>query len=216
MGRGGFIILLGPPGAGKGTQAAALAQRLGAAHIASGDLFREALVQGTALGERARPYMEKGHLVPDDIAVAMVAERLVGLACGAILDGFPRTLPQARALGETLKEMGRAIDRVLYINVPEEAALQRLAGRLTCRQCGAIYHEVNRPPREAEKCDCCGGELYRRLDEKAETHRRRWQAYLEETAPLIDYYRESGLLVEINGQQAMEKVQGDLIAAVCP
>ncbi|RME34325.1 MAG: adenylate kinase [Thermoflexia bacterium] len=210
------IILLGMPGAGKGTQAEQLARALGVPHVASGDLFREHLEKGTELGRQARAYMDRGDLVPDEVTIGMVAERLSRPDCasGFVLDGFPRTVPQAEALDRLLKEWGVALDVVAYIRVREEVALARLAGRWTCRQCGAVFHTLFNPPRQPGVCDRCGGELYQRSDETEEAHRRRLQVYQEQTAPLVDYYRRSGLLVEIDGEQSIEDVQTDLRAAV--
>ena len=211
-----FIVLLGPPGVGKGTQAALLEKALGIPHVASGDLFREAIKQGTELGRLAKSYMDRGELVPDEVTIAMVRQRLAEPDCqrGAILDGFPRTIEQAEALEAALAEEGKAINVVLYIKASEETLLARLAGRWTCRQCGAVYHSLFDPPKEAGKCDRCGGELYQRPDDTPETQRRRIQVYLAQTAPLIDYYRRKGLLVEIDGEGSIEEVQAELMRAI--
>lgn len=210
------VVLLGAPGAGKGTQAERLAEALELPHVASGDLFREHLDKGTELGEEARQYMERGDLVPDEITIRMVAERLSQSDCadGFILDGFPRTVSQGRALGSVLSEMGMSLDVVPLIQVSEEVALARLGGRWTCKECGAIYHKLFNPPEQEGVCDVCGGELYQREDDKPETHRRRIEVYQERTAPLIDYYREAGLLVEVDGEQSIEGVQADLRAVI--
>lgn len=210
------LILLGPPGAGKGTQAALLSQRLGIPHVASGDLFREAMKKGTELGEKAQSYMERGALVPDEVTKAMIEERLKEPDCapGVILDGFPRTLEQARALEGILAERGRKIDRVLLIQVSEGTLIERLSGRRTCRRCQANYHILFNPPQKEGVCDKCGGDLYQRSDDKEETVRRRFRVYIEETAPLIDHYRRQGLLTEIDGEQGIEGVQGEILKAL--
>ncbi len=210
------IVLLGMPGAGKGTQADQLAEALGIPHIASGDLFREHLHQGTELGRLAQGYMDRGELVPDEVTIGMIAERIARPDCaeGFILDGFPRTVAQAEALGRLLSQNGTRLDMVALIRVREEVALARLAGRWTCRNCGAVYHTLFNPPRQAGVCDACGGELYQRSDETEEAHRRRLKVYQEQTAPLVEYYRRIGLLVEIDGEQSIDDVQADLRATV--
>jgi len=210
------LILLGPPGAGKGTQAALLYQRLGIPHVASGDLFREAMKKGTGWGKKARSYMEQGVLVPDKVTNAMIEERLKEPDCakGVILDGFPRTIEQARALEDILTERGKKIDRVLLIQVSEGTLIERLSGRRTCRRCQANYHLLFNPPQKEGVCDKCGGDLYQRSDDKEETVRRRFRVYIEETAPLIDYYRRQGLLTEIDGEQGIEGVQGRILSAL--
>ncbi|MCD6555072.1 MAG: adenylate kinase [Chloroflexi bacterium] len=211
-----FIVLLGAPGAGKGTQAAYLEERLGIPHISSGDLFRENLRNETELGRLARAYMDRGELVPDEVTIAMVKERLAQPDCagGAILDGFPRTIAQAQALEAILAEKGQRVGIVPYIKVSDEVLLARLAGRWTCRQCEAIYHELFSPPKVAGRCDVCGGELYQRADDTPETQRRRIEVYFQQTTPLIEYYRRQGLLVEIDGEQSVEQVRADLLAAI--
>ncbi|HEC34830.1 MAG TPA: adenylate kinase [Chloroflexi bacterium] len=210
------VVLLGLPGAGKGTQAERLAEALGVPHIASGELFREHLDKGTGLGEQARAYIERGDLVPDEVTIGMVAERLSRPDCagGFILDGFPRTVAQAEALERVLDQMGAELDVVPLVRVSEEVVLARLAGRWTCRDCGAVYHLLFDPPRQAGLCDACGGTLYQRPDETPEAHRRRLRVYREQTAPLVDYYRQAGLLVEVDGEQSIEDVQADLQAVV--
>lgn len=211
-----YVILLGPPGAGKGTQAVALAQRLRLAHVASGDLFREALAQGTELGLLAKSYMERGALVPDEVTTAMVMERLSKPDCarGAVLDGFPRTIEQAKALDKALAERDKAVDKVLYINVSEDELLRRLSGRWICRKCQATFHEASRPSAKAGVCDACGGELYQRPDDTVETAKRRLEVYFDQTAPLIAYYREAKKLIEINGGQSIPEVQNDMVRAL--
>jgi adenylate kinase len=211
-----YVILFGGPGAGKGTQAAILAEKTGLAHITTGELFREAIRQETELGKQAKPYYDGGQLVPDQLTIAMLLERLSQGDCGrgCLLDGFPRTLEQATALDEALAQEGKAIDKVGYIQVPQDELLSRLSGRWNCRQCGSVYHERFQPPRQAGRCDQCGGELYQREDDKAETARRRLEVYFRQTAPLIDYYRAKGKLVEVDGDKSVEEVAEDLLAVV--
>ncbi len=210
------IIFLGAPGAGKGTQAAIVAQELKLAHVASGDLFRQAAEQGTELGIKAKSYMEKGMLVPDEITIQMVLERISApdAASGVILDGFPRNLEQARALDKVLPEQGKAIDKVVYIKVPEEELLQRLGGRWICRNCQAPYHATNSPPKVPGKCDRCGGELYQRPDDAVETVKERLKVYFAQTTPLIDYYSQSGKLLEVDGQGNVDAVSGRIVIAL--
>jgi adenylate kinase len=184
--------------------------------VASGDLFRENLKQGTELGILAKSYMDRGALVPDEVTIAMVKDRIAKPDCekGVILDGFPRTLEQAKALDEELKGVGKGIDKVLYIKVQDEELIRRLSGRWICRNCQASYHEVSRPPKKAGICDECGGELYQRSDDTVETACKRLEVYFEQTAPLIDYYKQKGVLVELNGEQPIEAVERDLVAAL--
>lgn len=210
------IILLGAPGAGKGTQAASLERELRLAHIASGDLFRQAEASGSELGKLARPYMEKGLLVPDEITIKLILERLAAPDCaaGCILDGFPRNLEQARALDSALAEQGKAIDKVLYIKVSTDEMLRRLSGRRICRSCQAPYHVNDLPPRIKGKCDRCGGELYQRADDEEETVRNRLEVYLAQTQPLIDYYAAAGKLVGVDGEKGVEQTTEELLAAL--
>jgi len=207
---------MGPPGAGKGTQAELLSDWLGVPAISSGDLFREAMEQGTALGEQAKSYVERGVYVPDEITIGMVQERLAAEDCaqGVILDGFPRTVAQAEALKEILAEMGRGIDVVALIEVPTERLIRRLSGRHSCPQCGAVYHVEFDPERVRGVCDNCGGLLRRREDDSPGLHERRINAYREQTQPVIEHYRRCGVLVEIDGDRPVEIVQADLRAAV--
>lgn len=211
-----FVVLLGAPGAGKGTQAQLLSQALGLVHISSGDLFREHLKEGTPLGRLAQQYMDRGELVPDDVTIGMVEERLQRPDCqsGVILDGFPRTVPQAEALAALLEGLGERVCLVPYIVVAPEVLLERLSGRWTCRECGAVYHMLHDPPKEPGVCDVCGGELIQRPDDTPETQKRRIEVYLAQTSPLVDYYRRQGVLKEINGERTIEAVQADLRKAV--
>jgi adenylate kinase len=211
-----FIVLLGPPGVGKGTQAKILADQTHLAHISSGDLFRENLKNQTELGKLAQTYMNRGELVPDDVTIAMIKDRLTRPDCeaGAILDGFPRTAAQADALANMLKEISGEVKVVPYITAPESTLVERLSGRWTCRANGHVFHEKNNPPKQSLTCDFDGSELYQRDDDKSETVVRRIQVYLEQTAPLIAYYRERGRLVEISGARPIAEVNRDLLAAL--
>lgn len=215
-GKRSFVVLLGGPGAGKGTQAERLSQNLGIPQVSTGDLFREHLKKGTKLGLLARGYMDRGELVPDQVTVDMVRDRLSrpDAARGAILDGFPRTIAQAEALNGLLAELDSQLSVVPYIQVPEDVLLERLAGRWTCRKCGAMYHRLFNPPQEAGVCDRCGGELYQRPDDTPETQKHRIEVYFEQTAPLIQYYREKGLLVEVDGRQGIKEIQADLLEII--
>ncbi|MBF8267613.1 MAG: adenylate kinase [Dehalococcoidia bacterium] len=207
------IIILGPPGAGKGTQAKVVADSLGIAHIASGDLLRDHQERGTKLGSMARSYMQQGLLVPDDVIIGMIEERLHSSDAqrGYVLDGFPRTLEQARALDKTMEKEGQRIDLAVNIRVSEKELIRRLGGRLVCRRCQRPYHEVSSPPRKRGVCDECGGELYQREDDTSEAVRRRIQVYAKQTAPLIQYYYERGGLVEIDGEGSIDEVRDSLL-----
>ena len=211
-----FLVLLGGPGAGKGTQAERLAKALEIPQVSTGDLFRENLKKETELGLLARGYMDRGELVPDEVTVGMVRERLArpDAGKGAILDGFPRTIAQAEALEELLTELGHKLAVVPDIEVPEDVLLARLAGRWTCRQCGAMYHQLFSPPQEEGVCDRCGGELYQRPVDTPETQKHRIKVYLEQTAPLIDYYRDKGLLVEVDGRPGIVEIQAELLGII--
>lgn len=211
-----FIVLLGPPGAGKGTQAQIISQTLGLPHISSGDIFRENLKGQTELGKLAKGYMDRGELVPDDVTIAMIRDRLSRPDCqsGALLDGFPRTPAQAKALDSMLAELDSRIFAVPYIKVAEDVLIDRLTGRWTCRAQGHVFHERYNPPLDPGRCDFDGSELYQRDDDKAETVVNRIRVYLQQTAPLIDYYRQAGMLVEIDGTQTIEEVTRDLLVAL--
>ncbi|SHN52568.1 adenylate kinase [Desulfitobacterium chlororespirans] len=209
-------ILMGPPGAGKGTQAADLITRYHIPHISTGDMFRAAIKAGTALGMKAKEYMDAGSLVPDEVTIGIVAERLAEPDCskGFLLDGFPRTVAQADALDKILTQLKMNLDGVINIEVPEAKLLERLTGRRICRQCGGTYHMVFNPPAAEAVCDKCGGELYQRSDDTLETAKNRLQVYNDQTQPLIDYYREKGLLKEINGDQDIAQVLQDIVDAM--
>jgi len=211
-----YIILFGAPGAGKGTQAVYVAQKLNLVHIATGDLFRQAIEQGTELGIQVKSYMEKGMLVPDEITIRMVLERMSAPDCesGVVFDGFPRNLEQARALDEALAEQAKAIDRVVYIKVSEEELLKRLSGRWVCCNCQALYHIINSPPKVWGRCNQCGGELYQRPDDTNETIKKRLQVYFAQTAPLIDYYTRAGKLMEVDGEGGIDGVGRRIIVAL--
>lgn len=209
------LVLLGPPGAGKGTQAERLGEELKLPHVASGDLFRENLKNKTELGLLASRYITKGELVPDDVTIAMIRDRLErpDYENGVILDGFPRTLAQAEGLKEILADMGRTLDGVLYIAVPDEELVGRLSGRRICRRCQTPYHIHFNPPQEQGVCGTCGGDLYQRDDDKPETVRARLEVYHQQTSPLIDFYRQFGLLTEVDGSGDIENVSSALSEA---
>jgi adenylate kinase len=209
------MILLGAPGSGKGTQAEKLCAELELQHVATGDLFRENLKNETELGKLAKSYMDKGALVPDDVTVAMVKDRLSrpDVEAGFILDGFPRTHPQAKALTSLLKEMERGLSGVLYIKVSDEEIVSRLSGRLICRNCQTPFHLKFNPPAKEGVCDVCGGELYQRDDDNPTTVRARLETFHNQTAPLIDYYKNAGLLVEVDGEGGVSEVVERTLAA---
>ena len=211
-----FIVLLGPPGAGKGTQAQRLSKQLGLPHISSGDIFRENLKQQTELGKLAQGYMNRGELVPDDVTIAMIEDRLARSDCanGALLDGFPRTPAQAKALGEILARLGGEVTCVPYISVEKQVLIDRLSGRWTCPECGHVYHEKFNPPQTSGQCDADGARLYQREDDKPETVRNRIEVYFQQTAPLIDHYRQEGLLVEVDGTLEIEKVTERILESI--
>lgn len=202
------IILLGPPGAGKGTQAEVLVKKLSIPHISTGDMFRNAIKEGTELGKKAKEYMDSGQLVPDEVTVGIVQERISQNDCqgGFLLDGFPRTVAQAEALDGILAEMQTQLDAVISIEVPKEKLVARLTGRRVCRKCGATYHMEFNPPGQDGICDKCGEELYQRSDDTEETVLNRLSVYENQTAPLIEYYSQKGLLKKIDGDNPIEQV----------
>jgi adenylate kinase len=211
-----FYVLLGPPGAGKGTQAKVIAEKYGLVHISSGDLFRENLKNETELGKLAQGYMARGELVPDNVTIAMVRDRISRPDCkqGALLDGFPRTPAQADALAEMLKEFNSKVELVPLIDVPADELVERLSGRWTCKQEGHVFHEKFNPPQKAGICDIDGSELYQREDDKKATVQNRIKVYTEQTAPLIEYYSSRNLLARIDGRKAIDDVTKDLITAI--
>lgn len=210
------ILLMGPPGAGKGTQAAALVKELGVPHISTGDMFRAAIKEGTEMGKKAKAFIDVGNLVPDEVTIGIVRERLAKDDCkkGFILDGFPRTVGQADALKGILSELGLALDKVLNISVPASELIERAVGRRICKACGATYHLKFNPTKEEGKCDECGGELYQRADDTAETMGNRLKKYEESTKPLIDYYTAAGVYAEVDGLQDISKVTESLVAVL--
>ncbi|KGK90995.1 adenylate kinase [Desulfosporosinus sp. HMP52] len=210
------IILMGGPGAGKGTQASPLVEQFHFPHISTGDMFRAAIKDGTALGLKAKSYMDAGGLVPDEVTIGIVEERLALPDCadGFLLDGFPRTLAQGSALADILDRLGMKLDGVINIEVAEEVLIPRLTGRRVCRQCGASYHMVFNPPKEEGVCGQCGGELYQRSDDTVETAKNRLNVYNSQTEPLIAFYEEKGLINRINGDQPIDKVFQDILKAL--
>lgn len=213
---GGFYIIIGPPGAGKGTQATILAEKCKIPHISSGNIFRENLQNLTELGKRAKDYMDKGELVPDDITIQMVINRLSQQDCenGALLDGFPRTPLQAEALSAFLAEKGKQIEAVLLIEVPTEELIDRLSGRWTCKAEGHVYHFKYNPPKKDGICDIDGSPLYQRDDDKRETVEQRIKVYKDQTAPLVEYYESKGLLKKVDGSKTIEEVTSALMNAI--
>ena len=210
------IILMGPPCAGKGTQAEKLVELYQIPHISTGDMFRKAQKDGTELGLKAKEYMEQGQLVPDEVTVGIVRERLAEADCkdGFLLDGFPRTVQQADALDGILKDLGMVLDRVINIEVDKAFLVDRLTGRRVCRTCGATFHVVNKAPKVEGVCDKCGGELYQRNDDKIETVSNRLDVYAAQTAPLIEYYQSKGIMSSIDGSKSMEDVLADIRSAL--
>ncbi len=211
-----YIVLLGPPGAGKGTQAQIIAEKYELVHVSSGDLFRENLKNETELGKLAQTFMKRGELVPDDVTIAMVRDRLSRPDCrnGALLDGFPRTPAQAEALAEMLKEFSGGVNLVPFISVPSDVLIERLSGRWTCKANGHVFHEKFNPPAIAGVCDLDGSELYQRDDDKPETVKNRIKVYHDQTAPLIAFYKENGLLAEVDGTKSIDEVTTALLQAI--
>ncbi len=208
------LILLGPPGAGKGTQAKMLTEHFSIPQISTGDILRAAVKAGTAMGLKAKEYMDAGGLVPDQVVVGIVRDRLQQADCvnGFILDGFPRTVPQADALQVSLSKMHKELDRVISLDVDAEALVERLTGRRTCKECGRGYHITFDPSREEGKCDTCGGALFQRDDDQEATIRKRLQVYADQTSPLINYYRDAGVLLELDGMQPISQVQEKMLS----
>jgi adenylate kinase len=211
-----YLILLGLPGAGKGTQAVLISQETGLTHITSGELFRENIRQQTELGRKAQPFVEQGLLVPDELTVGMLLDRIArpDAVRGFVLDGFPRNLDQAKALDEALAREGKAIDKAIYIKVSTEELVRRLSGRWNCRQCGAVYHEQSMPPKQQGLCDRCGGQLYQREDDRPDVVRTRLEVNLKQVEPLLEHYRRDGKLVEVDGGLEVDQVKGRLLAAM--
>lgn len=210
------LVFLGPPGAGKGTQADIISRKLSIPRIAPGDLFRKAVAEGSELGHLVKGYLDAGKLVPDEITISLMRSKLTSPEAkgGFILDGFPRNLVQAEALDKLLAELGIKLDGAIYIGVPSERLVERSAGRRVCKKCGAAYHVKFNPPKTVGVCDVCGGELYQRDDDKPETVRRRLEVYEENTRPLVDYYARQGLLKRIDGDQSVEDVFADIREAL--
>jgi adenylate kinase len=211
-----YLIFLGLPGAGKGTQAALVSQDAGMAHITSGELFRENIREQTELGRKAQPFVEEGRLVPDELTVGMIIDRIAqpDALKGFVLDGFPRNVDQARALDEALGSRDKTIDKALYIRVSTDELVRRLAGRWNCRQCGAVYHEQSMPPKESGVCDRCGSDLYQRKDDRPDVVRTRIEVNLKEMEPLLEYYRKDRKLAELEGESGVERVKEELLAAI--
>lgn len=206
------LVLMGLPGAGKGTQAEKIVEKFNIPHISTGDMFRAAMKEGTELGLKAKSFIDKGELVPDDVTIGIVRERLGknDTDKGFLLDGFPRTVAQAEALEEILKQLNKKIDYVINIDVDRSILMERLTGRRICKNCGATYHLVFNPPKEEGVCDKCGGELYQRADDNAETVGNRLEVNVKQSKPLLDFYESKGYLRNINGQQEIDKVFEDI------
>lgn len=210
------LILLGPPGAGKGTQAARICQKFGIPHISTGDIFRKHIKEGTEFGKKAQEYMNKGALVPDDLVLEIAEARLMEEDCshGFLLDGFPRTVNQAEQLDKFLNERNLDIDKVLDIDIDKEVLMTRLIGRRVCRSCGATYHVINMPPQKEGTCDVCGGELYQRSDDTAATVENRIEVYNAQTMPLVEYYEKLGKIAHIDGSKSLEDVFNAIVSVV--
>lgn len=211
-----YLILMGLPGAGKGTQAEMIKAKYNIPHISTGDMFRQAIKEGTELGKKAKAYMDEGALVPDEVTNGIVEERLAKSDCdnGFLLDGFPRTIAQAEALEAITKKLNKQIDYVIQVDVPAEKLIERLTGRRVCPSCGATYHVINKPPKTEGVCDNCGTQLVQRDDDKEETVQKRLEVNIEQTQPLLDFYKEKGVLVTVDGDQPIDKVFEDIVAAI--
>jgi len=206
------FVFLGPPGSGKGTQAKILADKLNVPHIAMGDILREEVRRKTPLGVKVENILKEGKLVPDSVTQELAKMRLSGPDCkkGFIFDGFPRTLPQAEALEGILKDLGKKVDKVIYFSLPLDLVVERLSLRRSCKSCGAVYHKTNKPPKEAGKCDICGGELYQRHDDEEEVIKNRFEVYLKQTEPLIDHYKNMNVLVQVGASRKIEEVSDEM------
>lgn len=211
-----YIVMLGAPGAGKGTQADILSREMNLPHIASGDLFRQALEKRTNVGLSAKGYMDKGELVPDEVTIKMILDRIDQPDCasGCLFDGFPRTLQQSKVLDKALKEQGKSIDRAIYIEVPNEELVKRLSGRWLCRACQTPYHITNSPAKTPGRCDKCGGELYQRPDDGEKTVKERLNVFFAQTVPILDYYKKQGKLIRVNGNSGMQGVAREIVSAL--
>jgi len=211
-----YVILLGAPGAGKGTQVTNVAEKLNLVQISTGDLFRQAVAKGTELGKLAQSFMKEGKLVPDEVTIKLVMDQMavVDTKSGVVFDGFPRSLAQAEALDKAMKANKKKIDKVVYIKVSEDELLKRLSGRWVCRNCQTPYHEVASPPKVKGKCDKCGGELYQRPDDTVETVKKRLKVYFAETAPLIEYYQKAGKLLEVDGEGEIDKISRRIVTSL--
>ncbi|QID32893.1 adenylate kinase [Hydrogenobacter sp. T-8] len=205
-----IMVFLGPPGSGKGTQAKKLSQELGLMHISTGDILRDAVKNQTELGKKAKEYMDRGELVPDNLMIALI-EEVMPKEGGFILDGFPRTVPQALALEEMLRGYKRDVDKVFLFDLSEEVVVERLSGRLTCSQCGAVYHRKYNPPKQEGVCDLCGGKLIQREDDKEEVVRRRYRVYKEQTSPLVEFYQKKNKLIRLDASQDIQEVNKRLL-----
>ncbi|MCI9185512.1 MAG: adenylate kinase [Lachnospiraceae bacterium] len=210
------IIMLGAPGAGKGTQAKKIAEKYGIPHVSTGDIFRANIKGGTELGKKAKSYMDQGQLVPDDVTIGMLLDRISQADCenGYVLDGFPRTIPQAKSLTDALNARGEKMDYAVDVDVPDEAIVTRMGGRRACVKCGATYHVAFNPPKAEGVCDACGDTLVLRDDDKPETVQKRLTVYHDQTQPLIDYYRNEGILVAVDGTKELNQVFTDIIAVL--
>lgn len=204
------MVFLGPPGSGKGTQAKKLSQELGLMHISTGDILRDAVKNQTDLGKRAKEYMDRGELVPDNLMIALI-EEVMPKEGGFILDGFPRTVPQALALEEMLRSYKRDVDKVFLFDLSEEVVVERLSGRLICSQCGAVYHRKYNPPKQEGVCDLCGGKLIQREDDREEVVRRRYRVYKEQTSPLVEFYQKKNKLIRLDASQDIQEVNKRLL-----